>query len=94
MNISPRTLRRRERMRQAQRKYYRRNIEKCRAAQAARDAANPEKRDERNQRFEDKNPTYWRDYQRQRRFRMAWLKFTRACAASRARHSTPTGSGR
>lgn len=65
----------------AQRRYYRRNAERIREAQRLRDT--PEKRAKRNTQFAAKNPTYWRDYQRKRRWKLAWEKFTRICASNR-----------
>lgn len=65
----------------AQRRYYRRNAERIREAQRLRDT--PEKRAKRNEQFAARNPTYWRDYQRKRRLKLAWEKFTRICASNR-----------
>lgn len=74
---------RRVRRRLNQRRYYRKNAERLRDSSRARDAANPEDKSARNARFEAKNPTYWRDYQRRRRLKLAWRKFCQACAVAR-----------
>ena len=74
---------RREQIRIATRKYRRKNLQKTREYARARDAANPEGKRERMKRFAERNPTYWRDFQRRRTMRLAWLKWTRTCAASR-----------
>jgi hypothetical protein len=69
----------------ANRRYYRRNTETMRAKARRYDQAHPEAKDARNKQFEERNPTYWRDYQRKRRVRLAWMKFAETCAASRRR---------
>ena len=65
------------------RRYYRKNRDAMVARTMQYDAAHPEKRAERNQRFVAKNPTYFREYWHRRKLRVAWMKFTKACAQTR-----------
>lgn len=90
---------RREQVRNANRRYYTRNAEMLREKTRAYDASHPDAKIERNKRFAELNPTYWRDFQRKRRMRLAWAKFTKQCAESRRRvaaltpPTTPGGAG-